>query len=256
MSQYQTTPFKAPVQLGVAGTPSYLLGSWNDKTGPTLGYVISDASNGTTTGTLIFQIVSGNVPVVGALITVIGTANGSGNFNVTNAAIATVSVTEQGVATVTYTIASTATPTVQTQDAGQVQVPQPEVGETVSGSTYSSVPVARPFNNSNIQEGQSLTATLNLPSGGSLSGIVAVLQGADVDLDAEYTTIHKFAAVTGANTHESFQSGTDTQFITATAAPGTIGNNPGGANLLNYRFYRFSFTSITGTGLAIGKIEF
>lgn len=256
MSQYQTTPFKPTPQLAVAGTPSYLLGSWNDKTGPTQGYVISDASNGTTTATLIFQITSGNVPVTGSLITVVGTANGGGNFNVTNVAITVSSTTEQGVCTVTYTIPSTASPVVQTQDFGQVIIPQPEVGETISGSTYASVPVAAPYNNPNIQEGKSFTATVNLPNSGTLSGITVVLQGADIDLDSEYKTIHTFASVTAANTSETFQSGTDTQFITATAAPGTIGNNPGGANLSNYRFYRLKFTAITGSGPAIGKIEF
>ena len=254
MSQYVTSPFKPPVQLAVAGTPSYLLGSFNDKTGPTQGYVISDASNGTTTATLIFQIVSGNVPVTGSLITVVGTANGGGNFNVTNVSVTVVSTTEQGVCTCTYTIPSTATPIAQTQDFGQVIIPQPEVGETVSGSTYTSVPVARPFNNPNIQEGQALTATLNLPSGGTLSGITAVLQGADIDFDSEYKTIHTFASVTWAGTSETFQSGSDV--IAPSATPGNISSNPGGANLLNYRFYRYKFTAVTGSGLAIGKIEF
>lgn len=254
MSQYVASPFKQPVQLAVAGTPSYLLGSYNDRTGPTQGYVISDATNGTTTATIVFQIVSGNIPSVGSLITVIGTANGSGNFNVTNVAIATVSVTLQGVCTVTCTISSTATPVTQTQDFGQVIVPQPEVGETVSGTTYSSVPVATPYNNPNIQEGKSFTATLNLLNSGSLSGIVAVLQGADFDIEAEYKTIHTFASVTGANTSETFQSGSDV--IAPSATPGLISSNPGGVNISNYRFYRFKFTSITGSGPAVGKIEF
>jgi hypothetical protein len=250
MTQYVTSPFKPPVQLGVAGTPSYLIGSYNDKTGPTQGYVISDASNGTTTATLVFQITSGNIPVAGSLITVIGTANGSGNFNVTNVAIASVvSTTLQGVCTVTYTISSTASPTTQTQDYGQVIIPQPEVGETVSGA-YKSVPVARPFNNPNIQEGQSLTATLNLGAG--LSAVVASLQGADIDLDSEYTDIHVYPT----SGLQSWQSGSDASFITSSASPGAQGTTPGQANLLNYRFYRFKITSVTGSGTVIGKIEF
>lgn len=244
MSQYQTTPFKPSPALAVAGTPQYLLGSWNDRTGPTLGFVISDSGDGTTS-TVVFQIQSGNVPVAGALITIVGTTNASGGYNVTNVAIATVSVTEQGVCTVTFLNTATSA---AAQDFGSVQVPQPEIGETVSGSTYSSVPVAMPFNNPEMQEGKSITATLNLPSGGSLSGITAVLQGANLDFDSEYKTIHTFASVTGAGTNESWQSGTDT--------PAAAGNeNPGGANILNYRYYRFKFTAITGSGSAIGKIE-
>lgn len=254
MSQYVTSPFKPPVQLATAGTPSYLMGAFNDRTGPTQGYVISDASNGTTTATLIFQIVSGNAPVTGSLITVIGTANGGGNFNVTNVAVTVVSTTLQGVCTVTYTIASTATPTTQTQDFGQVIIPQPETGDTVSAATYASVPVARPFNNPNIQEGQSLTATINFLTGGTLSGYTVVLQGADIDLDSEYQTIHTFTASGAAGNIYTFQSGTDVQAPSAT--PGTITNNPGQANLMNYRFYRFKLTGGSGTGTVVGKIEF
>jgi len=249
MSQYVLSPFKPSPQLAVAGTPSYLLGSYNDKTGPTLGNVISN-SGVTTTGTIVFQIISGNIPVVGALISAVGQSN-SNNFNVTNASILTVSCNDAGVCTVTVTITSTTQS--NTADGGQVIIQQPEVGETVSGSTYSSVPLAIPFNNPEMQEGKSITANLILPSGGTLSAITAVLQGADVDLDSAYTTIHTFAAVTGAGTSETWQSGADLQAPSAT--PGNIAQNPGGVNILNYRFFRFKFTAITGSGLAIGKIE-
>lgn len=250
MSQYITSPFKPAPILAVAGQPTYLLGSYNDKTGPTLGYVVSNSAS-TTTATLVFNIASGNVPVNGSLITVVGTANSAGVFNVTNVAITVVSTTAAGLCTVTYTIASTTQ--ASTPDGGQVIIPQPEVGETVSGSSYASVPVAIPFNNPVMQEGKSLTATLSLPNSGTLSGITAVLQGADFDVDSEYKTIHTFAAVTGANTSETFQTGTDT--VAPSATPGTITANPGGANIVNYRFFRFKFTAITGSGPAVGKIE-
>jgi len=245
MPQYIQSPFKPTPQLAVAGLPSYLLGSYNDKTGPTIGNVISNSAV-TTTATLVFQIISGNIPVTGSLITVVSCAN-SANFNVTNVAITLVSCTDAGICTVTYAITSTSQSS--TKDAGQVIIPQPEVGETVSGTTYASFPVSAPYNNPNIQEGKSFTATLNLPSGGSLSGITAVLQGADFDVESEYKTIHTFASVTGASTSETFQSGSDSP-----ASAGAV--NPGGVNISNYRFYRFKFTAITGSGLAIGKIEF
>lgn len=245
MSQYLKSPFKPVPQLAVAGTPSYLLGSYLDKTGPTFGYVVSDASNGSTTGTLIFRIASGNIPIVGALITVVGTTNGGGNFNVTNATLLTVVCTDAGICTVSYAISSTATPTTQTSDSGQVLVPQPEVGETVSSFPYASVPVARPFNNPNIQEGQSLTATLNMGAG--LSAVTATLQGADFDIDSEYVVIHTF----GTSGLTSFQSGQD-----ALTAASPAAQNPGGVNILNYRFYRFNLSAGTGSDKVIGKIEF
>jgi len=244
MSQYITSPFKPSPILAVAGTPTYLLGSYNDKTGPTQGFVISDSAV-TTTGTLTFQIQSGNPPIVGALITVVGTANAGGNFNVTNATILTVVTnTTTGVCTVTYAITSS-TVAANTPDAGQVIIPQTEVGETTGAFPYASVPVAVPFNNPEMQEGKSITASINLGSG--LSAITAVLQGSNFDVDSEYQPIHTFVAAGAAGVYY-FQSGQDT--------PAAAGNaNPGGVNILNFRFYRFRITSATGTGLTSAKFE-
>jgi hypothetical protein len=232
MPVYTASPFKPPVQLAVAGTPAYLIGSYNNNTGPTFGYVQSNSAV-TTTATLVFQITQGNVPAVGSLITVVGCAN-SANFNVTNVAIASVSTTNAGICTVTYTITSTTQS--NTSDGGQVLIPQPEVGETVSAA-YKSAPIARPFNNPNIQEGQSLTFTLNLGAG--LSAVTATLEAADLDLDSEYSTVHTFANA-GLS---SFQTGQD--------ANGAVG----GVNQLNFRFYRFNISILTGSGKVIGKAE-
>jgi hypothetical protein len=243
MSVYINSPFKPPVQLAVAGTPSYLIGGWNDKTGPTFGYVQSN-SGATTTGTIVFRIVSGNVPVVGALLTAVGQSN-SANFNVTSASILSVSCTSAGICTVTVTITSTTQ--ASTPDGGEVIVAQPEVGETVAAA-YKSAPVARPFNNPTINEGQSLSATLKLGAG--LSAVTATLEGADLDLDSEYVTIHTF----GTSGLSSFQSGQDN--IASSATPLAIEANPGGVNQLNWRFYRFNISAVTGSGAVIGKIEF
>src|SRR5271166_3646112 len=126
MSQYQKTPFKALPTLLVSGTAEYVLGSWNIKTGPTLGYVISDSGNGTTS-TVIFQITSGNVPIISGgsvpLVTIVGTANSSGGYNVTNVAVASVSVTDAGIATITFLGSGSSA---SAQDSGQVYIGQPE----------------------------------------------------------------------------------------------------------------------------------
>ena len=233
MPAYVTSPFKPPVQLAVAGTPAYLIGSYNDKTGPTKGFVVSNSAS-STTGTLVFRIVEGNVPVTGNSITVVGTANSAGVFNVTNASITLVSCTDAGICTVTYTISSTTQ--ASTADGGQVIIAQDETGETISAA-YKSAPIARPFNNPNIQEGQSLTFTLNLGSG--LSAVTATLEGADFDVDSEYTTIFTFA-----------NAGLS-QFQTGQGAAGTVA----AVNQLNFRFYRFNISALTGTGKVIGKAE-
>ena len=102
MPAYITSPFKPSPELLVAGRPSYLWGSYNDRTGPTIGSVISDQVNASNTAAVVFQILSGNIPVVGALATIVGTANSGNTFNVTNAPIIGVTATPAGIITIQF----------------------------------------------------------------------------------------------------------------------------------------------------------
>jgi hypothetical protein len=190
MPSYQTTPFKPSPSLLVAGTPQYVFGSFNDRVSPTLGTVISDAAV-TTTATLVFQIRAGNVPAVSSLITVRGTANSAGVFNTTNATILTVSCTDAGVCTVTYAISSTTQ--VTRADGGEVEVPQPEVPETLANGA--SVPVVYPFNNAVPDNARGVTVVAAFPSLPTAATIV--LQQAVVDKDSEYATVATVATVAG-----------------------------------------------------------
>ena len=190
MSQYVTSPFKPSPVLLVPGIPEYLLGSYLDKTGPTIGTVISDSA-ATVTATLVFVIRSGNVPKTGSLITVIGAAN-SANFNVTNVAITVVSCTDAGVCTVTYAISSTTQASLA--DGGQVIIPQPEVGETISAAVYNSVPAVMPYGDATNNLNQAITAVAaftTFPTTG-----VVTLQQAVFDVDSEYATVATVATVT------------------------------------------------------------
>jgi hypothetical protein len=242
----------------VQGTPEYLFGSWNANTGPTLGSVLSDSAV-TTTGTLTFKILSGNVPVVDSLITVVGTANASGYFNVVNASILTVSAAsnpDTGIYTVTYAITSSSLST--TADAGQVYIAQPEVGDVVSAAVItgigtvvaSSAPVVSPVSGPN-SVGKSLSVTVKLPANttanpNTLSGVTVVLQGSNVDLDSEYNTVATVATTIAAGTTVDWQSGQGNQ-STGTLAAGAV-------NLINFRFYRLQITAGTGAGYIVGKI--
>lgn len=250
MGFYQTTPFKPSPTLLVQGRPEYVFGSLNDKTGPTLGNIITDATNGSTTGTFIFQIISGNIPLVNSLLTIVGAAN-SVNFNVTNAVILTVSCTAAGVCTVTCAITSTATPTTQTADGGQVTILQPEVGDVLTNNTAAtSVPVACPDAPAQ-QSGKSLSVSVNLPANttanpSNLSSITVVLQGSNTDRDASYNTIATiFTGGSQGNVYD-WQSG---QGDTAT---GTLA--AGSVNLPNFRFYRLQASAVTGAGPIVGTI--
>lgn len=232
MSHYQTTPFKQPPVLLVAGSPAYLLGSYNDKTGPTFGTVLTDASV-TTTATVVFQIRSGNVPVVGAKITVRGTGNSAGVFNVTNGTILTVSCTDAGVCTVTYAISSTSQGTVA--DGGEVEVPQPEIGEALVAGA--SVPAAQAANNASSQNGRTLTANVSFPS---VPDVVTSfdLQGANIDLDSEYATLVPNGGGTG---------DTPNHLAKVTSGGVVVGGSASYTEeIANFRFYRFIAVSPSG----------
>ena len=253
MSLYIQSPFKPSPTLLVQGRPEYVLGSWLDKTGPTIGTVISDSAV-TTTGTLTFRVVSGNLPAVGSLITVVGTANAGGNFNVTNAQILSATTTDAGISTVTFTITSS-TVASGTPDVGQVLVPQPELGDVLSSFPASSVPVCCPSSPSN-QSGKSLSATVKLPAqqlgvASTLSAVTVLIQGANFDENAQYNTI---GTITAAGTATSGPNVYDWQSGEGDTATGTLA--AGSVNLPNFRFYRLQVSAATGSGPVVGTIMF
>jgi hypothetical protein len=240
MPNYVSSPFKATPKLLTPNTPTYVWGSFNDLTGPTQGVVLQSLGIGAT-AELVVKILSGNIPVVGSLISVVG-VSANASFNVTNAALTAVdryphgNEPDNGIYALAY--AATVTSPIQS-DSGQFLVPQPEVGELVSG-TGASVPVA--VNAWNVS-GKSLSVTLTLGTG--LSGVTAVLQGANRDIDAEYNTIGTIGSGLGVGT-------TDWQSGQGDTATGTLA--AGSVNFPNFRFYRLNLTAVTGSGLVIAKI--
>jgi hypothetical protein len=254
MSFYIKSPFKPVPRLLIQGTPEYVYGSFNDKVGPTLGYIISDSGNGTTS-TVVFRIASGNVPFVGALISIVGTANAAGAYNVTNAIIISVVCTDAGICTVTFLGAGTSA---STPDGGQVEIQQPEVPDNLTAAIVAalatnagaSFPVAAPVGSPSI--GRSISATLSLlpnsatfPS--TLSAVTGVIQGSDIDLDSEYNTIGTFGVALAAGSVTNWQSGQGQATTPAVLAAGNV-------NLPNFRFYRLNITAATGAGYIVGKI--
>jgi hypothetical protein len=227
MPAYVKSPFKPPVQLLTAGLPSYVWGSYDDKSSPTVGYIISDSATALV-GTITFQITSGPVPQVGEKIAVRG-ATRSANLNVSDGSATVISVVasadaagiQDGVVTVTYPIASTSLGTAA--DSGQVVITRVEVGETaVNGA---SVPVAVPYNPANTHSNKLISATVAFT--GTATGLV-VLQGANFDEDTQYVTLGTVFSTSVLSSQE-FES--------------------------NYRFYRMLTSGLTGSGTIIGKIE-
>jgi hypothetical protein len=251
MSFYVKSPFKASPQLLVQGTPEYVFGKYNANTGSTLGNVVSDSGNGTTS-TVIFQIISGNIPIAGSLVTIQGSANAAGAYNVTNAVVLTVSTTVTGLCTITFAgTGNSAT----TADAGQVSIPQIEIGDNLTAGIVAalpaaSVPVAAVVGSTVI--GRSTSATVTLPANtaafpSTLSAVTIVIQGANQDLDSEYNTVGTITTTGAAGNTYDWQSGQGDGQATPTLATGNV-------DLLSFRFYRLVVTAATGAGYIVGSI--
>ena len=248
---YIKSPFKPSPQLLVQGTPEYVFGKMNSDVSATQGFILKDSGNGTT-GTYVIQIQNGNVPTVDSLLTVIGTANAAGAYNVTNVGVLSVSAAatpDIGIYTIT---ALSAGNSAVASDYGQFIITVPEIGDALTTAGGASFPVCSPISGPN-SIGKSISVTVTLPANttanpSTLSAVTVVIQGANRDIDAEYSTI---GTITGAgaqgNTYE-WQSG---QAVGA-AAPGSVSS--GSVNEINFRFYRLNVTGATGSGPIIGKI--
>ena len=213
----------------VPGMPSYLLGSFNDKTSDTRGPVLTDEGNGTTS-TVVFQILDGNIPLVGALVYIQGSANSSGDYNADGATILTVSTTAAGVCTITFAGSGDSS---SAADTGMVIIPQPEIGENlVEGA---SIPCAMPYNNVVANLNQALTAVISCPSlsGSPAANATVYLQQAVKDMDSEYQDVALIATISGGEISGSPQ---------ATVDP-TLG-----------RFFRFYVDDVEGTGTIVAKL--
>ena len=254
---YLKTPFRPTPTLLIQGSPEYVYGSLNDKTGPTLGTIVSDSA-ATTTATVTFRILSGNVPTVNSLVTVSGAAN-SANFNVVNATIISVTCTDAGICTITYAITSSTVPA-GTADAGQVYIAVPEVPDNLTASIVSnlatnagaSVPVAAPVGSTSI--GRSISVTVNLLANSTtyvsnLSGVTVVIQGANKDRDDFYNTIGTIVTGGSAGSVYDWQSGQGDD-----NASGTGALADGDVNLPQFLFYRLKVSAATGAGYLTGSI--
>lgn len=173
-----------------AGIPAYSWGSFNDRAPDTRMQVTSVAitSNVATLGVTLLE---GSIPVVGQLVTVTGTqtatSGGAPNFNVTNASITAVTgfttTPLNNTGTISFALSSSNIST--TNDSGQAIAPPPELAEAmVNGSGQQFAMPSMSGLTSNSRDVSWVIATPSAPS-----AFTANLQVADVDQDAEYTTI-------------------------------------------------------------------
>lgn len=213
MPAYITDP-NTPRRTLLEGIPGYSAGSYALGQAGTRCYVttVAIAANVVTLGV---RIVEGNIPTVGSLITVRGTVVGTAAVNVTNVALASVSiVAATGLGTVTY--AATAANLSTTPDGGQALIPVPEVAELLAIQKWQQLGV--PFSNPELVTGRVISWSWSTPS--APATLALQLEGAINDVDTEYAIIG----------------------VSQTTLLGTvIGNVPVGI-----RFLRINVTAFTG----------
>ncbi len=229
MPAYDSSPFKPVPRLLIPGQNTYLLGSYSQDASPSK-FQISNVELASDVATVTGTMTEGSVPAVGSQISIRGTQTSSGLFNVTNVALASVTFTVASSA-ISVTFALTGATVATTVDSGLAIVPQPEIPETLADEASIA---CTPQNNETFLEVSRLVSTAvefpTLPTAATV-----VLQGANVDQNSEYSTIATVATVaSGVQT---------TPVVTAISSA------------VNYRFYRFLVSGVTGTGSIIARIE-
>jgi len=222
MTAYNKNPYPIgpPPVLMIGGRTEWLYGNQLDNVSSTSFAItlLAVAANVVTiTGTLL----SGNIPAVGALISVQGTQTDSGAANVTNAVISAVSISAlTGQGTISY--AATATNQSATADSGVAIVPAPITYDTlVNGSSRQA---ASAENDPSTNDERSYFVQVffgTLPT-----ACVVTIQGSLVDTDSAYQNIGTVVTVAGS---------------AATVNNTTFPN-------LNLKFVRLNVSGLSGSG--------
>jgi hypothetical protein len=195
LTAYSSSPF-TPVVALIPGSIRFSYGKRNDRTPPTRMSIQSVAIT-SNVATLAVTIIDGAIPIVGALASIQGTqtatSGGGSNFNLTNVSITGVSIsTTTGIGTITFALTSTNIAT--TTDGGQVVVPQTIIKDTLPGTAAAGQQFAiQSMTAGNKQHGLSWFTQYT----GSPASVTAQLQIADIDEDANYTTIDTSTATSG-----------------------------------------------------------
>jgi hypothetical protein len=197
MPPYLTSsnPFNPPPTTLQRGKPGYSWGGFNDQSAPSQMIVLADeiVSN---VATLSVQLYGGDPPAVGSLIYVQGTLNvNTGSppieYNVTGAVVTASNFlagsppieTETGL----VSFALTANNVSWAKDFGIAVVPTPETSETVL-STNVGKAFGVPQTSAGRSGGDAISWSYSFP-GTAPATATTYLQGADIDVDSNYSTL-------------------------------------------------------------------
>jgi hypothetical protein len=231
----------ALAKVAISGRPAYFYGSLAETQQDMLAQVtsVACASNVATIGITIMQ---GNVPTVGNLIWVQGTANASGGYNVAGVAIASVTTVSATAGTYTLTFPCTTANLSTAAAAGQAYVPVQEVAETVAANTSMAiyVPSQEPMDLGN----RTITVAVTFPT------IQATTGAAIVKI---YTAINNNGLLPGA-------AGSEWTLMGTTGIVGTLASGAATVSGLTTftapagRWFCLQTTSVTGANTIIAKM--
>ena len=233
----QPIGFNTLPEVVVSGKPAYLYGALATDTQDTIMQV-SNVALTSNVATLTVQIQGGNIPIVGQLVSVQGTASTSGLFNVTNAVLTGVTITAStGAGTITFALIHA--DVVSIANTGKAYVPIQEVSEAVAANT--SVAVYVPSQEPQDNGQRTITVATTFPV------IQATTGAATVTL---YTAINNTGIAPGSAGAEWTSMGV-VAIIAAgaqTAGPLQTYTIPAG------RFFCVQVTGVTGTNKLICKL--
>jgi hypothetical protein len=208
------------------GTPVYLFGSYNMHQANTKMWVSNSALT-SNVATITVQIIEGEIPLVGSLITVTQTQAGSGGMNVNRATITAVSITATtGQGTISY--ADTHANITSVADTGTAVAEVQEVPETAANGNSIACQFQAPKGDSQFTIPLAVTFP-TLPTAASVS-----LQAALHNVNSEFTNVGS-ALVTVASS--AYTAGPFAQ-----------------VTLQRGYFYRFAVSGVSGSGTIVAKI--
>lgn len=245
-------PFKNIRRLSTQIEPNYLFGSRDYKT-DTMLFAVQDVSVTSDVAILTVQLESGGgpslaggigLPLVGAKMGVRGTTTNAGIFNVDPATLL-VSDINPATGAGTLNFALTNADVATTPDTGIVAVQAAEVADIVQAGS-ASAPFALVFTPDESDNSRCLGCQLRW-TGTIPTAAVVVLQGANVDDDAQYMTI------------QNVQGCSPTASIAASDVLAAIGTTPPtqtGAfySFIGIKFIRAKVLSMSGGDTTTGAI--
>jgi hypothetical protein len=227
MPFYNTNPLVAPpVKLLVAGKAEYLFGSL-----PRLlaQMVVTNVALTSNVATLTVGVIAGDIPAVGDLISVQGTQQASGAFNVSAVVLTGVTINkDSGVGTVTFALTHANVTSVA--DSGAALTTVVEASEAISNGN--SIPFTVEWSEPETSIARTVTCLIKTAANTLTGTVTAQLAGALRNEDSDYYRIG-----------------------TAVSIPTTAQNIPFILTLANWRFYRLNVSGITGgAGTIIAKV--